>query len=42
MKVNAYATSEPKGRLNPFSFELGPLENEEVDVKIHYCGSLSF
>jgi len=39
LKVNAYALKE-KGaeKLTPFSYELGPLGGEQVDVKIHYCG----
>jgi len=38
MKVNAYAASEPKGKLEPYSYELGELGPEQVDIKVHYCG----
>lgn len=36
--VKAYAASEAGASLKPFSYELGPLKDEEVDIKIHYCG----
>jgi len=38
MKVNAYAALEPKGKLEPYAYELGPLEPEQVDIKVSYCG----
>ena len=38
MKVHAFAAREPKGKLTPFTYELGPLGDEEVDIKVHYCG----
>ncbi len=38
MKVNAYATREPKGLLEPLSYELNELGAEEVDIKVIYCG----
>lgn len=38
MKVNAYAVSEPKGKLKPYTYELGTLGSEEVDIKVSYCG----
>ena len=38
MKVNAFAASEPKGKLIPFSYELGALKSEQVDIKVAYCG----
>jgi len=38
MKVNAYAAKEPNGKLEPFSFELGELGTEQVDIKVAYCG----
>ena len=38
MKVNAYAASEPKGKLTPYSYELGELGSEQVDIKVAYCG----
>lgn len=38
MTVNAYAAHEKGGNLSPFQYELGTLGNEEVDIKVHYCG----
>ncbi|WP_299768229.1 NAD(P)-dependent alcohol dehydrogenase [uncultured Dokdonia sp.] len=38
MKVHAYAATEAKGKLTPFTYELGTLGSEEVDIKVHYCG----
>lgn len=38
MKVSAYAAMEPKGKLIPFTYELGDLEPEQVDIKVDYCG----
>ncbi|MEP0266092.1 NAD(P)-dependent alcohol dehydrogenase [Dokdonia sp.] len=38
MKVNAYAVQEPKGKLNPFTYELGEIGAEDVDIKVTYCG----
>lgn len=37
-KVNAFAASEAGGVLKPFTYDLPVLGNEEVDIKIHYCG----
>ncbi len=38
MKVNAYAVHEPKGKLQPYSYELGQIGPEDVDIKVNYCG----
>lgn len=38
MKVNAYAAMEPKGKLKPYTYDLGNLGSEEVDIKVSYCG----
>ncbi|MBT8185267.1 MAG: NAD(P)-dependent alcohol dehydrogenase [Eudoraea sp.] len=38
MKVKAYAAKEPKAKLKPFSYELGTLGAEQVDIKVAYCG----
>jgi uncharacterized zinc-type alcohol dehydrogenase-like protein len=38
MKVNSYAALEPRGKLAPFEYELGKVGNEEVDIKVEYCG----
>ena len=36
--VKAYAAVEAGAALKPFSYELGPLGSEEVDIKVRYCG----
>lgn len=38
LKVNAYATKTPKGKLEKFSYELPEIGTEQVDIKVHYCG----
>ncbi len=38
MKINAYAAMEPKGKLKPYSYELGEIGSEQVDIKVSYCG----
>ena len=38
IKVNAYAAKEPKAKLEPFTYELGELGPEQVDIKVSYCG----
>jgi uncharacterized zinc-type alcohol dehydrogenase-like protein len=38
MKVNGYAAKEPKSKLTPYSYELGEIEPEQVDIKVTYCG----
>jgi uncharacterized zinc-type alcohol dehydrogenase-like protein len=38
MKVNAYAATDDKGKLEPFTYELGDIGPEQVDIKVHYCG----
>ena len=38
MKVNAYAALEPKAKLTSYSYELGTLGSEQVDIKVSYCG----
>jgi alcohol/geraniol dehydrogenase (NADP+) len=37
-KVKGYAAFEPKGKLQPFEYELGELRPEEVEIKVHACG----
>ena len=37
-EFKAYAASGPKGPLEPFSFDLGPLGPEEVEIKVGHCG----
>ncbi len=38
MKVKAFAAQEPKGKLESYSYELGDLGPEEVDIKVSHCG----
>ncbi len=38
MKVNAYAAQEARGKLTPYSYELGEIGSEDVDIKVAYCG----
>lgn len=38
MKVQAYASKEAGGKLEPFAFDLGEIGPEEVDIKVAYCG----
>ena len=37
-EFNAYAASGPMSRLEPFSFDPGPLEPEDVEIKVTHCG----
>ncbi|MCW5515545.1 NADPH-dependent aldehyde reductase Ahr [Muriicola sp. Z0-33] len=38
MKVRAYAANEPGAKLKPYTYELGELGSEQVDIKVAYCG----
>jgi len=38
MKVNGYAAIGPKAKLTPYSYELGTIGSEQVDIKVSYCG----
>jgi alcohol/geraniol dehydrogenase (NADP+) len=38
MKVHAFAATQQGSKLEPFEYELGPLEPDEVDIDIEYCG----
>lgn len=38
MQVNGYAATEQKGKLTPYSYDLGELGSEQVDIKVSYCG----
>jgi uncharacterized zinc-type alcohol dehydrogenase-like protein len=38
MTVKAYAVKAPKGKLEPFEYEPGPLKPDEVEVKVTHCG----
>jgi len=37
-QINAYAALEPKGQLEKFSYHLPEIGNEQVDIKVAYCG----
>lgn len=36
--IHAYATHEPGGKLEPFSFDPGPLGPDDVEIDVHHCG----
>ncbi len=36
--VKAWAALEPKGKLQPFTYETGPLAPEQVEIKVEHCG----
>src|ERR1700745_749974 len=36
--INALAATEPRGKLKPFSFDPGPLGDEQVEISVEYCG----
>jgi uncharacterized zinc-type alcohol dehydrogenase-like protein len=38
MKVQGYAVTRPQEKLTPFTYELGEIGSEQVDIKVHYCG----
>jgi uncharacterized zinc-type alcohol dehydrogenase-like protein len=38
MKVNGYAATEQKAKLIPYSYDLGEIGSEQVDIKVFYCG----
>ena len=38
MKTKGYAATEPGGQLKEFEYDLGPLGDHQVDVKVDYCG----
>lgn len=37
-KVKAWAALEPHGKLQPFTYELPPINPEEVEIQVEYCG----
>ena len=37
-KIKAFAAHKPKGQLELFEFELGELGDEQVEIKVHWCG----
>ena len=38
LTVKAYGAQKPGDKLKPMSYTLSNLGNEEVDIKVHYCG----
>jgi uncharacterized zinc-type alcohol dehydrogenase-like protein len=38
MPIQAYAAKAPKSRLEPFTYDPGPLGPREVEVKVTHCG----
>jgi uncharacterized zinc-type alcohol dehydrogenase-like protein len=38
LTVKAYGAQKPGDKLKPMSYTLNNLGNEEVDIKVHYCG----
>lgn len=36
--IKGYAVTEPKGTLQPFEFDPGPLGDNQVEIKVEYCG----
>ena len=36
--INAYAAKEAGASLEPFSYQVGELGPNEVEIDVHYCG----
>lgn len=36
--IHALAAAEPRGKLRPFSYDPGPLGDEQVEIAVEYCG----
>ncbi len=36
--ITGYAAHKPGGRLKPFEFDPGPLGDDQVEIKVEYCG----
>lgn len=37
-EIHALAAKTPKGKLEPFSYDPGPLGDEQVEIEVQYCG----
>jgi alcohol/geraniol dehydrogenase (NADP+) len=38
MNVSGYAANGPREKLQPFSYEMGEIGSEQVDIRVIYCG----
>ena len=36
--IKAYAAQEAGAKLIPYEFEPGELKNDEIEIKVNYCG----
>ena len=36
--IRAYAAAEPGGKLQPFEYDPGPLNDKDVEIDVEYCG----
>lgn len=36
--IRAYAAKEAGGKLERYDFDAGELKNDEVEIKVEYCG----
>lgn len=37
-QIHALAAQQPSGKLGPFSYDPGPLRDEQVEIEVQYCG----
>lgn len=37
-QIHALAAREPKGKLESFSYDPGPLKDDQVEIEVQYCG----
>jgi uncharacterized zinc-type alcohol dehydrogenase-like protein len=37
-EIHSLAAKQPKGKLEPFSYDPGPLGDEQVEIEVQYCG----
>ena len=37
-EIRALAASAAGGKLEPFTYDPGPLGDEQVEIEVHYCG----
>ncbi|MFT4636268.1 MAG: putative zinc-type alcohol dehydrogenase-like protein [Arenicella sp.] len=36
--INAYAALEPKGKLQPYQYDPGPLAADDIEIEVKFCG----